>query len=146
MHPGRESALEQRDGAALPGAQSGGGRVLTERPGESAEGSAPARRAGLPFEPDDGSQAYPGLIGQFFLRQAALPAQLAQSLAVENECLRLAGSCGFAVGPRRGSALTRSHSASISYHTVHPACSSPLRPKSRAKWATTRRPRPFWSS
>ena len=41
--------------------------MLAEGAGQSAESAATARRAGLPFEPDDGSQAYPGPVGQFLL-------------------------------------------------------------------------------
>jgi hypothetical protein len=69
LHPGPDNGCpsRQRGGTALPGAKSGGGWVLAEGPGESAEGTATARRTGLPFQPDDGSQAYPGPVGQFLL-------------------------------------------------------------------------------
>ena len=63
--------------------------MLAEGPGQAAESAATAGSAWLAFEPSDGRHAHPGLVGQFFLRQAALPAQLAKSLTVENEGLRL---------------------------------------------------------
>jgi hypothetical protein len=69
--------------------------VLAEGPGESAEGTATTRSGRLTFEPGDSSHAQPSLVGEFFLGQAALAAKLAQSLAVEDEGLRLgrAGDC-----------------------------------------------------
>jgi hypothetical protein len=63
--------------------------VLAEGPGEPAEGTATTRSGRLTFESADSSHAQPGLIGQSFLGQAALAAQLAQALAVEDERLRL---------------------------------------------------------
>ena len=48
--------------------------MLAEGPGEAAESAATAGSGRLAFQPGDSRQAHPGLVGQFFLRQAALAA------------------------------------------------------------------------
>ena len=60
--------------AGLTGAKSGGGWMLAEGPGEPAEGPATTGSGRLAFQPGDSRQAHPGLVGQFFLGQAALTA------------------------------------------------------------------------
>ena len=71
--------------------------MLAEGAGEAAEGAATTGGGRLAFEPADGSHAQPGLVGEFFLRQAALPAETAKLLAVEDERLRLGGTGAFTV-------------------------------------------------
>jgi hypothetical protein len=60
--------------AGVPHGHGRGG--LAERPGEAAEGPAPAGGVALAFQPSDGAEADLGLTGQRRLRQAALAAQL----------------------------------------------------------------------
>ena len=100
--------------------------MLAEGPGEPAEGAAATGSRGLAFQPGDSSHAHPGLGGEFFLGQAVLTAQLAQSRAVENEGLRLGRAGDSRDGLRAGAAAAGGHPHSN--QTVHPAWSSPVRP------------------
>jgi hypothetical protein len=84
----------------------------------------------LTFEPGDSSHAQPSLGGEFFLRQTALPAEVPKSLAVENEGLRLSRAGDGRDGLRAGAVLAGGYPHSN--QTVHPAWSSPVRPKLRA--------------
>jgi hypothetical protein len=106
--------------------------VLTECPSKPAQSPATTGCARLSLQPGHGRQAHPGLIGQLFLGQTPLPAELPKALTVKDERLRFGGPDGFTVGSRPGVALFGSHTTSISYQRVHPACSSPARPQLRA--------------
>jgi hypothetical protein len=72
--------------------------VLAESAGEASEGAATTGSGGLAFEPSDGSEAHPGLAGEFFLRQSALPAEVPKLLAVEDKRLGLDRTDMFTVG------------------------------------------------
>jgi hypothetical protein len=76
LHPGPDNGCpkRQRGGTALPGAKNGGGWVLAEGPGESAESTATAGSGRLTFEPSDSREAHSGLAGEFFLGQTPLTA------------------------------------------------------------------------
>lgn len=102
-------------------------RVLAKRSGQTAEGPAATRRAGLTFQPGDGCHAEARVIGQRLLGQPALAPEVAKVQSVEKEHLR----------------ADRGHWASISNQIVQPVCSSPVRPQFWANRATTSSPRPF---
>ena len=60
------------------------GRLFSEHGGEPGQGTAAAARAGLAFQPGHGGWAYSCLVGQFFLGQAALAAQLPKPVTIHD--------------------------------------------------------------
>jgi hypothetical protein len=63
------------------GSRGEAGRVFTQGAGETAEGAAAAGRGGLAFQASHGGQADPGPVGELFLGQAVLAAQVPQPRA-----------------------------------------------------------------